>query len=960
MNGASKILTVSYGTFSCTLEGFDDPFNTMKAIAEYFRDLAAEDRYFGAEPPTPDAAMLHRIAEREIQRRVEAKIGDNGVILRAEQGVTPKVSFPSKPAPAPVAEPAPAPVLSSVAEAAPAIDSAAARLSRLRAAQAHVQAAPAPVRTATLQVKPTPPAAAFPAYIDAFADEPEAELAEPAAALVEAPAIVAAPAVVAAPAPVAKAVATEPAAVMAEVAAPETSVSEAVAPVTIEPEAVMAEVTAPETSLAEPAVETVAPEGVAAPEAEPVLASEEIAEKITASTAEHPTQHAHEPVAPEAAAPEAVELAEEQSSEPVGDKSVEPDADKAASKAARRAKKAKVVAAPVEAMTAAVEAPVYAAPEDLSVVEAPAIEALSVEAEPVAEAPEQPAADQPAPEAIIAPDAELVAEAAPEPEAGPEPDSLAAAIRETLAGLETADDQLAADMAEEASAAPAPLSANAFPEADWVEEDWSEQNWTAKDLTEAAYLLPEDVRADTENENLFIERTTAPQDTRAEAALAPQPDVAAEAVPAETAPTVGAELEAELDAELAAELSAPQPAPAPVVSAAPLPRKPEPEIIVSAPVIAEKLQRARARVIKIRRLDTVAADQPPAPVPAPQAPAADLSPEAEAALAHELAALEAELAGPADSKAEPVATPEPAPEAAAQPVAAEPAPETPPQSDLVSPETRPASTEVALHEPHRLAAAATADDSVNRLIAKANTELEVPETKRRRSAIAHLKAAVLATVAERRSNPEGKKPDQRMDPYRKDLDQVVRPTDRPAPLVLVSSQRIDRKPDEAPRPQPQAVPQSVPQPQPAAAQAPAVVQPVRPRRVTSGGSSAQALSAMVAQEEDLTPDDMDNIFADPGKQSFREFADSINAHAMPDLIEAAAAYCTLVLGLDSFPRPLLFQQIEQIPGQTDLSREDGLRGFGRLLRDGRLTKTKRGQYTLAETSPILNEAKRRA
>ena len=82
MDSHSKVMTVSYGTFACTLDGFDDPFTTMQLVAEYFRKLSADDRYFGSEPLQPDASKLHQIAMSANPNRIDAEVADNSVVLR--------------------------------------------------------------------------------------------------------------------------------------------------------------------------------------------------------------------------------------------------------------------------------------------------------------------------------------------------------------------------------------------------------------------------------------------------------------------------------------------------------------------------------------------------------------------------------------------------------------------------------------------------------------------------------------------------------------------------------------------------------------------------------------------------------------------------------------------------------------------------------------------------------------
>jgi hypothetical protein len=79
---------------------------------------------------------------------------------------------------------------------------------------------------------------------------------------------------------------------------------------------------------------------------------------------------------------------------------------------------------------------------------------------------------------------------------------------------------------------------------------------------------------------------------------------------------------------------------------------------------------------------------------------------------------------------------------------------------------------------------------------------------------------------------------------------------------------------------------------------------------------------------------------------------------MAEMLEAAAAYATCVENRSQFTRPQLMRRMMASAGGKPVSREDGLRSFGTLLRTGRIEKVTRGHYSLADNSPYLAEARR--
>ena len=101
-----------------------------------------------------------------------------------------------------------------------------------------------------------------------------------------------------------------------------------------------------------------------------------------------------------------------------------------------------------------------------------------------------------------------------------------------------------------------------------------------------------------------------------------------------------------------------------------------------------------------------------------------------------------------------------------------------------------------------------------------------------------------------------------------------------------------------------------------------------------------------------------NLFTDGS--DFQGYVAESGAEGIQELLEASLAYGTLVEGADNNSRPHIMRRMLSLFPDGSVTREDGLRAFGVLLREGRIQRVQRGQFVLPASSRFHAEPTQRA
>ncbi len=209
------------------------------------------------------------------------------------------------------------------------------------------------------------------------------------------------------------------------------------------------------------------------------------------------------------------------------------------------------------------------------------------------------------------------------------------------------------------------------------------------------------------------------------------------------------------------------------------------------------------------------------------------------------------------------------------------------------------------------------EDAMSRIMSQTDQHLNKPESRRHRDAFAQLKAAVAATEAARQLGDKGdaRDPDE---VFKDDLD------------VHAAESKDDLGVSEA-----------------------AEVNEAK------GGNDGKVKPLDAASERLRQIASLKEAEGVPETTGFAEFAQAHGATELVDMLEAAGAYICFVEGEADFSRPQVMKVV-QTASEGEVSREDGLRCFGRLLRQTRIVKMDNGRFQVAETSQYRPDDQRAA
>ena len=121
--------------------------------------------------------------------------------------------------------------------------------------------------------------------------------------------------------------------------------------------------------------------------------------------------------------------------------------------------------------------------------------------------------------------------------------------------------------------------------------------------------------------------------------------------------------------------------------------------------------------------------------------------------------------------------------------------------------------------------------------------------------------------------------------------------------------------------------------------------PVMPRRIQTADLDNELFDTESASGDDTVAG---NMFGEG--QDFQGYIADTGAEGLPEIIEASLAFGMYVEGGEFNTRPQIMARMLSLYPDGSVSREDGLRAFGVLLREGRIHRIQRGHFLLAEKS----------